>query len=69
MYEINPIERSILTTLLKTGRYLTTSKIAERSKISWNTAEDYLKEMQERRWVKKVKVGRRLYWRAIKNRK
>jgi len=63
-YIINPIERSILTTLLKTKRYLTTASVASKSKISWNTAEDYLKKMEVMGWIKSRKAGRRIYWKA-----
>ncbi|HIH25764.1 winged helix-turn-helix transcriptional regulator [Candidatus Woesearchaeota archaeon] len=62
---LNPYERAILSVLLNSRRSLTTGEIAERSRISWNTAEKYLKYLMERGWVKRSQWGSRYYWKAI----
>jgi len=66
MAQLNPIESKILTYLLKRKSFSTTSIIAKRSKVSWNTAEAYLQRFSSRGWVQKKQVGRRIYWKVRK---
>lgn len=65
MVDINLKEEVILTVLLKSRLSLTTSAIAKKSEISWNTADKYLREMEENGWVEN-KMG---FWRPIVSRK
>jgi len=66
MANLNPIESKILTYLLKRKSFATTSRVAKGSRISWNTAESYLKKFHKKRWVKAVKKGRTIYWKALR---
>tara|TARA_Y100000310_G_C20654778_1_gene801405 strand:- start:603 stop:806 length:204 start_codon:yes stop_codon:yes gene_type:complete len=66
MSELNPIESKILTYLLKRESFATTAKVARGARISWNTAEIYLKEFYKKGWVDVRKRGRTIYWRAIR---
>lgn len=63
MAQINPIESKILTYLLKRKTYTTTRQVAKGSRISWNTAEDYLGEFYKKGWIEVRIAGRRKYWR------
>ncbi|MBS3081594.1 helix-turn-helix domain-containing protein [Candidatus Pacearchaeota archaeon] len=61
---INPYEANILRILLKYKIFLSTRSIAQKSKMSWNTAEKYLLELEQRGWV--VKRGKTLkYWKVV----
>lgn len=66
MTRLNPIEAKILTSLLKRKSYATTAQVARSSKISWNTAESYLKEFAKKGWVEFKVVGRRFYWKVVR---
>jgi predicted transcriptional regulator len=64
---LKPQESRILKTLLGHNYYLSTTEIANKSNISWNTADKYLKLFHKKGWVDKWKRGNRVYWRAIRN--
>ena len=64
MVQLNPIESKILTYLLKRKSYATTTQVARGSKISWNTADNYLKEFGRRGWVELRNIGTRKYWKV-----
>lgn len=49
--KLNPIESRILTEMIKNGGYMTTAQIADKAKISWNTAYTYLKKFEVKGWV------------------
>ena len=53
MVAINHYERTILTVLLRYGRWLNTTEIANASKMSWNTAYKYLLKLNKRGWISK----------------
>lgn len=57
-------DRRILTILIREGRFLTTAQIAEKTRMSWNTAEKYLRRMKYKGWVERRGdvVG---YWKVI----
>ena len=61
MAELNPYESKILSVLIKSRTSLTTGRVANRSGISWNTADRHLKNMEERGWVR----NRSGYWKAV----
>lgn len=46
-------ERAVLTTLLKKRVGTNTTKIANSSNVSWNTAQKYLDRMYSRGWLTK----------------
>lgn len=64
MAQINAIESKILTYLLKRKSFATTRQVASSSKISWNTAENYLEEFTKKGWVEVRRIGRRKYWKV-----
>ena len=64
MARLRPTEYGILKVLLQSKYYLTTSKIAYRARISWNTAHYYLKQFEIRGWVYRKTVGKVNYWKA-----
>ncbi|MCK4665584.1 winged helix-turn-helix transcriptional regulator [Candidatus Dependentiae bacterium] len=57
-------ESRILKTLLEHNYYLSTTEISDKSNVSWNTADKYLKIFQKKEWIRKKKRGNRVYWRA-----
>lgn len=63
---LNPQAKSILSTLIKFDRFMTTAEVAEQAEVSWNTALSHLKYFLTKGWVEKkgIKV---LYWKAIYN--
>ncbi len=50
---LNPIEKIILVSLLKRKSWANTTQLARSSKVSWNTADKYLKKMHSRGWLNK----------------
>jgi len=64
MVDLNHYEASILSILIKNSRFMTTAQIANKTGMSWNTAEIYLKKLHKKGWVeRKGKVTG--YWKAI----
>ena len=55
-----PYKETIVRILLKYRLGITTGRIAEIGGMSWNTADKYLKLMEEDGWV----YNRNGYWRA-----
>jgi DNA-binding IclR family transcriptional regulator len=51
--DITSYEKDILRVLLKRKGWLNTTKIAELTDISWNTAIKYLQRMYNRGWLSK----------------
>lgn len=49
--DITTYEKDILRVLLKTKGWLNTTKIAELTNMSWNTAIKYLQRMYGRGWL------------------
>lgn len=64
MAQINPQEKSILTVLLKYDRFLPAAFIARKAKVSWNTADKYLRIMHEEGWVE-MRGKTKKFYRAI----
>jgi len=63
---LKPQELRILKTLLEHNYYLSTTQVAKKANISWNTANKYLKEFRKLKWIDKMVRGNRVYWRAYK---
>lgn len=63
---LNPFESKILTVLIKKPTFWNTTEVSKMCKISWNTAEKYLNEMEKKGWLEK-KGRSKIYWRAILN--
>ena len=63
MVEINPIERALLSVLLRYRTFKNTTFIAGKAQMSWNTAEKYLNRMEAKGWVTKKGI-KRSYWKA-----
>lgn len=61
---LSPYETQILITLVKEAKFLNTTEVSRKSKISWNTAEKYLEEMHKKGWIEK-KGRTKIYWKAI----
>lgn len=60
MVDLNPFEARILTILIKKNQWLTTAEIAKLGKMSWNTADKYLKDIYLKGWILKF----RNHWKA-----
>ncbi len=63
MVEINPIERALLSVLLKYRTFKTTTFIANKAGMSGNTAEKYLNRIKVKGWVTKNGINRS-YWKV-----
>ena len=61
---LNPTEYKILKTLVQRRIFMSTREIAIRSRVSWNTAFNYLNKFYNRGWLSRKKVGNRIYWKA-----
>lgn len=61
--KLTPIEARILTVLIQDGDYMTTAKVAEEAKVSWNTAFAYLKKFYQKEWIEKI-GDTTVYWKA-----
>lgn len=64
MAQLNPIESKILGYLLKRKTFATTAMVAKGARVSWNTAEAYLRLFYGRGWLSRKQIGRRVYWKA-----
>jgi predicted ArsR family transcriptional regulator len=51
---LNPIEKEIIKTMLQNKFPLSTSQIAKKSKISWNTAERHLTRLSNQKLVRVI---------------
>lgn len=59
------IEKKILKTLVQRQTFMTTQEIADRSEVSWNTADRHLHKFHREKWIDKRKRGNRSYWKVI----
>ena len=59
---INPTEKRIVNVLYYANKHLTTSDIAKRSKLSWQTAKKYLVRMYGIKLLRRKSVGKSIYW-------
>jgi len=60
-----PIQSKLIKVLIENKRYYrTTSFLAKKTKISWNTALFYLKQFEEEGWVSVKKSGENYLWKA-----
>jgi Mn-dependent DtxR family transcriptional regulator len=55
-------DEEILETLFKSRVWLTTSQVAKKVEISWNTAESYLNDLEQDQYVLHKKSGNRDLW-------
>lgn len=63
-YVIKDIQKKILTALFEKGGFMTTNEVSNYAKISWNTAYKYLREMEDRKWIKSIGSVVK-YWEVI----
>ena len=61
---IDVFDKSLLHYLLKIKGRATTNRIAQRTKMSWNTAEKHLKKMQRADLVKSEREKRKKFWKV-----
>lgn len=61
--DFNVYERAILSLLRTARRPLTTSQVADKLDISWETAKKYLSSLNRRRHISRKSEGNRIYWR------
>jgi predicted transcriptional regulator len=66
MTELSIYEKEILRLLRVARRALTTTQVAEKTGISWETAKKYLDKLHGRRYIRKHDAGNRIYWRAYR---
>jgi len=61
---LNVYEQAILRLLKTARRPLTTSQVADKLGISWETAKKYLVELHHNRHVTMKHEGNRIYWKT-----
>lgn len=61
--KLNKYEKRILEELLVRRYWQNTKNIAERTRISWNTAKKYLDRFYEKGWLRKKGI----YWKVKLN--
>lgn len=66
--QLRPAESRILKALLERDYSLNTTQISHIANVSWNTADQYLKQFKSRGWVLQRKRGTRIYWEADRGR-
>jgi len=59
---LNVYEQAIFRLLKIARRPLTTTQIAEKLKISWETAKKYLETLHNKKYISKHTEGNRIYW-------
>lgn len=57
MTKLNPSEKAVLKSLLENPYSLSTTKIADEGRVSWNTADKYLNQFLKKGWVRRTKRG------------
>jgi len=57
MPRLNRQHKKIIRELYRAQRPLSTNKVADRAEISWNTANKYLKELEEMNKVIELQKG------------
>lgn len=61
---LNPNEQRLLATMVENSGFRSTREWAELSKVSWNTAQKYLAQFFQSKWIDHYKKGNRDYWKA-----
>ena len=59
---MNPTEKRIINVLYNAYKPLTTSDIANRSGLSWQTAKKYLEILHGKKLLQRAKKGKSVYW-------
>ncbi|MDO5836371.1 MAG: helix-turn-helix domain-containing protein [Methanobacterium sp.] len=59
---LKPIEKSIINALYFANKPLTTQKVADGAKISWQTAKNNLENLHKKGYVDGGKLGKSIYW-------
>jgi predicted transcriptional regulator len=54
---LNNRERQIVRELYKAQRPLSTNQVADRAEMSWNTADSYLEDLEEKGKVLRIEKG------------
>jgi Mn-dependent DtxR family transcriptional regulator len=60
---LNVYEQAIIRLMKIARRPLTTTQIAEKLRISWETAKKYLETLHNKRYISMHHEGNRIYWR------
>ena len=55
-------EKRIINLLYVARRPLTTKQVANKTHMAWQTAKDYLTELQKKGYMNKSIQGNRTYW-------
>jgi len=55
-------ERRIINVLYYAHKPLTTSDIAKRSHLAWQTAKKYLERLYRKKLLRRMKKGKSVYW-------
>lgn len=64
--QFGPYKRTVCQILLRERRPLTTRKIANKSHMTWRTANSHLGSLKKEGYVKKRKTSNRTYWQPTK---
>lgn len=59
MDKLKPAQKNILKSLLENPYRLSTTSVAHKSNVSWNTADKYLRDFQRRQWVGHATKGQK----------
>ena len=61
-----PQEKQVLKSLLEHNFTMSTTQVARRANVSWNTANKYLREFNRRNWIAHSRRGKKKLWRAYR---
>jgi predicted transcriptional regulator len=61
---IKPQDKEILKALLEHDYWLSTTEVADKAGISWNTAKGHLEKLHKLRWIAKKRIGVKEEWKA-----
>lgn len=64
-FEMSEEQKKIIEALLEYGTYGTTTTIAVKAGVSWNTALKHLNFFKEQNWIYEHKQGNRSYWKGV----
>lgn len=64
MARLTPIEHKVLKVLVERNRFITAREVASRAKVSWNTADRYIRRFYQKGWLSRYTSGNRIYWKA-----
>lgn len=62
MSTLNPSEKRIINVLYYAHKPLTTSDIAKRSGLAWQTTRKYLDKLHRKKLLRRAKKGKAIFW-------